>query len=103
VVADERGTVAFLDGPAGPPLGVGRQDCEVQPVVLPPHSLLVTYTDGLIETRGTDFDQGMRRLAQALRHPGRPRDQICDDLLAHVVPDAADDDVSVLLTRTLPR
>ncbi|KUL47126.1 protein phosphatase [Streptomyces regalis] len=103
VIADERGTVAFLDGPAGPPLGVGRQDREVQRVFLPPHSLLVTYTDGLIETRGTDLDQGMRRLAEALRHPGHPLEEICDDLLAHVMPQVADDDVAVLLARALPR
>jgi PAS domain S-box-containing protein len=103
VVADERGAVAFLDGPAGPPLGVGGQGCDVQQVVLPPHSLLVTYTDGLIETRGTDLDQGMRRLAQALRHPGHPLEEVCDDLLAHVMPEVADDDVAVLLARALPR
>ncbi|MET9827937.1 SpoIIE family protein phosphatase [Streptomyces sp. NPDC006385] len=103
VVADERGSVAFLGGAAGPPLGVGRQDWEVQRLVLPPRSLLVTYTDGLIETRGTDLDQGMRRLAQALRHPGRPLEQVCDDLLAHVLTGVADDDVAVLLARALPR
>ncbi|MDF3147971.1 GAF domain-containing SpoIIE family protein phosphatase, partial [Streptomyces sp. T21Q-yed] len=103
VIADERGTVAFLDGAAGPPLGVGRQDREVQRVLLPPRSLLVTYTDGLIETRGTDLDQGMRRLAQALRHCGRPLEEICDELMAHVMPEAADDDVAVLLARALPR
>ncbi|MDO0917351.1 SpoIIE family protein phosphatase [Streptomyces sp. DT2A-34] len=104
VIADGRGTVAFLDGPTGPPLGVGRQDREIQRVPLPPHSLLVTYTDGLIETRGTDLDQGMQRLAQALRRrPGRPLEEVCDDLLAHVMPEVADDDVAVLLARALPR
>ncbi|WP_031479824.1 SpoIIE family protein phosphatase [Streptomyces bicolor] len=103
VVADERGTVVFLDGPAGPPLGVGGQGCEVQQMILPPRSLLVIYTDGLIETRGTDLDEGMRRLAQALRHPGRPLEEVCDDLLAHVMPEVADDDVAVLLARALPR
>ncbi|WP_187284625.1 SpoIIE family protein phosphatase [Streptomyces sp. uw30] len=103
VVADERGTVAFLDGPAGPPLGVGGQVGEVQEILLAPHSLLVIYTDGLIETRGTDLDQGMRRLARALRHPGQPLDQVCDDLLAHVMPEVADDDVALLLARALPR
>lgn len=102
VIADERGTVAFLDGPAGPPLGVGRLGREVQRVLLPPHSLLVAYTDGLIETRGTDLDQGMHRLAQALRHPGRHLEEICDHLMAHVMPEVADDDVAVLLARALP-
>ncbi|MFG1665805.1 SpoIIE family protein phosphatase [Streptomyces sp. Y7] len=103
VVADARGTVAFLDGPAGPPLGVGGQGGEVQEVVLAPRSLLVIYTDGLIEARGTDLDQGMRRLARELRHPGHPLDRLCDDLLAHLMPEVADDDVAVLLARALPR
>lgn len=70
---------------------------------LAPHSLLVIYTDGLIETRGTDLDEGMRRLARALRHPGQPLDQVCDGLLAHVMPEVADDDVALLLARALPR
>ncbi|QOV33822.1 SpoIIE family protein phosphatase [Streptomyces ferrugineus] len=103
MIADGRGTIAFLDGPPGPPLGLGGQDCEVQRMVLPPRSLLVAYTDGLIETRGTDLDQGMRRLAQALRHPGHPLEEICDELLAHVMPETADDDVAVLLARAQPR
>ncbi|MFB6644165.1 SpoIIE family protein phosphatase [Streptomyces chartreusis] len=103
VVADALGAVAFLDGPAGPPLGVGGQDGEMQEVVLAPHSLLVIYTDGLIEARGTDLDQGMLRLARELRHPEHPLDRVCDDLLAHLMPEVADDDVAVLLARALPR
>lgn len=103
MIADARGEVAFLEGAAGPPLGVGRRDWEVQRVVLTPGSLLVTYTDGLIETRGTDLDQGMRRLARALRQPGRPLDRICDGLLAHVMPEVAHDDEAVLLARPLSR
>ncbi|MFE4577255.1 SpoIIE family protein phosphatase [Streptomyces chartreusis] len=103
VVADALGAVAFLDGPAGPPLGVGGQDGELQEVVLAPHSLLVIYTDGLIEARGTDLDQGMLRLARELRHPEHPLDRVCDDLLAHLMPEVADDDVAVLLARALPR
>lgn len=102
VVADERGAVTFLDGPAGPPLGVGGQDFQVQPVFLPPRSLLVIYTDGLIEARGTDLDQGMRHLAKALRHLDRPLEEICDDLLAQVMPAVAHDDVALLLARALP-
>ncbi|CAM5233109.1 SpoIIE family protein phosphatase [Streptomyces chartreusis] len=103
VVADAHGAVTFLDGPAGPPLGVGGQDGELQEVVLAPHSLLVIYTDGLIEARGTDLDQGMLRLARELRHPEHPLDRVCDDLLAHLMPEVADDDVALLLARALPR
>ncbi|MFE2629718.1 SpoIIE family protein phosphatase, partial [Streptomyces sp. NPDC059374] len=102
LVAD-RGTVAFLDGLAGPPLGVGRQDWRVQHLRLEPRSLLLAYTDGLIETRGTDLEQGMGRLARVVRDPGRPLERICDDLLADLVPGTADDDVAVLLARALPR
>ncbi|MFK4870073.1 SpoIIE family protein phosphatase [Streptomyces sp. CSMPJR101] len=103
LVADRRGAVAFLDGAAGPPLGVGRQDWHVRHLNLEPGSLLLTYTDGLIESRGTDLEQGMHRLARAVHDPGLPLERICDDLLADLVPGAADDDVAVLLARALPR
>ena len=103
LVVDRRGTVAFLDGAAGPPLGVGRQDWHVRHLNLEPGSLLLTYTDGLIESRGTDLEQGMHRLARAVHDPGLPLERICDDLLADLVPGAADDDVAVLLARALPR
>ncbi|MFF2191651.1 SpoIIE family protein phosphatase [Streptomyces sp. NPDC058157] len=98
VAAD--GTVAFLQGPPGTPLGTGGQDFRTETVRLPPGSLLALYTDGLIEARDRDLDEGMDRLARALRRPARPLEELCDGILTRLLPTAPQDDVAVLLART---
>ncbi|MFJ1807001.1 MULTISPECIES: SpoIIE family protein phosphatase [unclassified Streptomyces] len=93
------GALAFLDGSPGTPLGTGGQQFRTEEVPLPPGSLLVLYTDGLIEARGRDLDQGLDRLARALRSPGRPLAVLCDDVLAQMLPHPAQDDVAILMAR----
>lgn len=100
VTAD--GAVAFLDGPPGTPLGTGGREFRTEEVRLAPGSLLVLYTDGLIESRDRDLDEGMAGLADALRGAGEPLEALCDTILARLLPDAPQDDVAVLLARTLP-
>ncbi|GHE25119.1 PAS domain S-box protein [Streptomyces vinaceus] len=95
------GEVTFLDGPPGTPLGTGGQEFRTEEVALPPGSLLVLYTDGLIESRDRDLDQGMAELGRALREAGQPLDALCDDILARLLPEAPQDDVAVLLARTV--
>ncbi|UQX03831.1 SpoIIE family protein phosphatase [Streptomyces sp. RerS4] len=99
-VAGADGTVSFLQGPPGTPLGTGGHDFRTEEVPLPPGSLLALYTDGLIESRDRDLDEGMARLAHALRQPARPLEELCEGVLARLLPDAAQDDVAVLLART---
>ncbi|WP_370410208.1 SpoIIE family protein phosphatase [Streptomyces fradiae] len=94
------GTVTFLDGPPGTPLGTGAHEFGTQEVTLPAGGLLVLYTDGLIEARDRDLDQGMARVAAALRAMDRPLDAVCDELLAGLPEGPAQDDVAVLLART---
>ncbi|RSS82269.1 SpoIIE family protein phosphatase [Streptomyces sp. WAC06614] len=101
-VVSADGRVTFLDGPAGPPLGTGGREFHAEEVPLPPGSLLALYTDGLIEARDRDLDQGMRLLAGALRRLHRPLEEICDGILAQLLPDPAQDDVAVLLARPRP-
>ncbi|MFD3540587.1 SpoIIE family protein phosphatase [Streptomyces sp. NPDC058662] len=102
-VATADGTITFLDGPPGTPLGTGGQDFRTEEVPLPPGSLLVLYTDGLIEARDRDLDQGMDELARALHGADQPLEQLCDGILEHLLPCAPQDDVAVLLARTRPR
>ncbi|MGW5422810.1 SpoIIE family protein phosphatase [Streptomyces sp. NPDC003943] len=97
------GTVTFLDGPPGTPLGTGAHEFGTEEVALPAGGLLVLYTDGLIESRDRDIDQGMARVARALRDMGRPLDELCDDLLAGLPAGPAQDDVAMLLARTTGR
>ncbi|MFF0433620.1 SpoIIE family protein phosphatase [Streptomyces sp. NPDC004327] len=94
------GTVTFLDGPPGTPLGTGGHEFGTEEVALPAGGLLVLYTDGLIESRDRDIDQGMARVARALRGMDRPLDELCDDLLAGLPAGPAQDDVAMLLART---
>ncbi|MGW0752969.1 SpoIIE family protein phosphatase [Streptomyces sp. NPDC002587] len=93
------GTITFLDGPPGTPLGTGGRDFRTEEVLLPPGSLLVLYTDGLIEARDRDLDQGMDQLARALSGASQPLEELCDGILEQLLPDAPQDDVAVLLAR----
>ncbi|MFF4579478.1 SpoIIE family protein phosphatase [Streptomyces sp. NPDC001373] len=99
VVAPD-GTVTFLRGPSGTPLGTGGRAFRTETVPLPPGSLLALYTDGLIEARDRDLDEGMERLARALGRPARPLEELCDGILTRLLPSAPQDDVAVLLART---
>lgn len=93
------GSLAFLDGSPGTPLGTGGQQFRTEEVPLPPGSLLVLYTDGLIEARDADLDHGLGRLADALRSPGQPLAALCDIVLEQMLPQPAQDDVAVLMAR----
>ena len=57
--------VSSLPVETGPPLGVGRR-WEERTTQLPPDAVLLLYTDGLVETRTWDIDEGVRRLADLL-------------------------------------
>lgn len=66
---------------------------------IPPGSLLVVYTDGLVERRDRDIDAGIAALLDLLRdiHTARPGD-ISTTLTTRLAPHAADD-VAVLAVR----
>ncbi len=70
---------------------------------LAPGETLVLVTDGLVETGRRGIDEGLARVAGALRGlEGLSADALCDRLLTRVLPDRTDDDVAVLAVRVLP-
>ncbi|WP_371618699.1 SpoIIE family protein phosphatase [Streptomyces sp. NBC_00454] len=99
-VVTPAGAVRFLDGPPGTPLGAGGREFRTEEVQLPPGTLLALYTDGLIESRDRDLDEGMAGLAEALKGAQEPLEALCDVILARLLPGAPQDDVAVLLART---
>jgi serine phosphatase RsbU (regulator of sigma subunit) len=94
------GTVRLVDLPPGTPLGVGGARYTTTDLALEPGSLLVLYTDGLIESRGSDIDERLAELTHALTEPSPSLDALCDGLLARLVPASADDDIALLVART---
>ncbi|EFL36457.1 magnesium or manganese-dependent protein phosphatase [Streptomyces viridochromogenes DSM 40736] len=94
------GAARVLELPAGPPLGLGGLPFEAVEVELPPGSLLVLHTDGLIEARGRDIDDGIGLLLRALDRSGPALEDICDAVVRDVLPTRPDDDVALLMART---
>ncbi|MFF0483645.1 SpoIIE family protein phosphatase [Streptomyces sp. NPDC004435] len=99
-VVSPDGSVSFLQGPPGTPLGTGAHDFGTEEFPLPPGGLLALYTDGLIEARDRDLDEGMRQLGRALGRADGPLEEICDAVLGRLLVGPAQDDVALVLART---
>jgi len=73
-----------------------------QSAELPPGSVLLLCTDGLVERRETSLDVGLADLRAALAEEGHlPPGELCDALLARLVPEVSEDDVALLALRVL--
>ncbi|MFD4508097.1 SpoIIE family protein phosphatase [Streptomyces sp. NPDC058457] len=100
-VVDPHGEVTFPDLPTGTPLGVGLGvPFEAVELELPEGSRLALYTDGLIESRDHDIDVGMKRLGDALAHPGRSLEGLCSSVIETVPAQSPCDDAALLVART---
>jgi serine phosphatase RsbU (regulator of sigma subunit) len=92
-----------IDTAIGTPFGVGGVKRETVSVRLPAGAALVVITDGLVERRGEDIDEGVARILDATSGAAGWDAQ---QLLSHIVAVAAaqrmhDDDVTVLVLRRL--
>ncbi|MGW0122652.1 ATP-binding SpoIIE family protein phosphatase [Streptomyces sp. NPDC003327] len=100
LVRDEDGTVRRAEDPTGPPLGTGGWLHASGSIALPPGSTAVLYTDGLVERRREDIDEGVAALARALSGAGGTPQVVCDRLLRALgVTAEHDDDVAVLVVQ----
>lgn len=99
-VVSPDGTAAFADVPAGPLLGLTTLPFETSQTELAEGSRLVLYTDGLVEERGHDIDEGMERLRDALTDGHRTPEQTCAAVLDAVPAARRRDDIALLVART---
>jgi anti-sigma regulatory factor (Ser/Thr protein kinase) len=86
--------------PAGPPLGVGGVPFESVEFEVSPSSLLVLYTDGLVESRTTGMDQGLEQLRAVLSQSSSSLEGVCDSVVRTLLPAGAIDDAALLVART---
>ncbi|MFH8974858.1 SpoIIE family protein phosphatase [Streptomyces sp. NPDC017890] len=101
------GETRFLEGGHGPLIGMSATlrlglDWPDASEELPPESILLLYTDGLVESRDRPIDLGMAKLRHhagvlARRLEGRSIDEYCDELLDRLTPRG--DDVALLALR----
>ncbi|MFI9243672.1 SpoIIE family protein phosphatase [Streptomyces sp. NPDC053086] len=99
-VVDTQGGVVFPDLPLAPPLGVGGHPFEAGELELPADSRLVLFTDGLIENRGRDVDEGLEMLSSTIARADRTPEETCRALVETMLPEHPRDDVALLVART---
>ena len=97
------GTAVLLDGAqsllVGAALGTARDELTVP---IEPGTMLVLYTDGLVEQRGLDPDAGLERLRLAVEAvDGAEACVVVDELLRALDGTTRDDDVALLVVRVL--
>ena len=101
LLARPDGTTEFLDVSPAPPLGIGTGPAKSLTLDIDDGSLLVLYTDGLVEKRTADIDEGLTRLREIFG-PGstdRPLEDLCKATLDGVYSDHQRDDIAVLIAR----
>jgi anti-sigma regulatory factor (Ser/Thr protein kinase) len=103
-VAFPDGRVELLDEGRGLPLGTGLGPKYRQSVVeLPAGSIVVLYSDGLVERRGRSIDEGIDALVSAMREAPKDAEGLLEHVLEAVMGgiDRADD-IAILAARFLP-
>ncbi|HKP91564.1 MAG TPA: GAF domain-containing SpoIIE family protein phosphatase [Thermoleophilaceae bacterium] len=96
------GSAEFVLGGLSTPLGVlANGSRPTARIDLEPGSLLLLYTDGLVERRDASIEVGMRRLAEAAREADRDPELFCEAVVhAMLGSEGPADDVALLAVAT---
>jgi anti-sigma regulatory factor (Ser/Thr protein kinase) len=98
VLREPDGSTTLLPQPSGAPLGVGGVAFESVTLPVRDGSRLLLYTDGLVESREIDLDDGLTLLAATFGREAIALEPLCDQLLAATGRDSGhDDDVALIV------
>ncbi len=98
VLREPDGSTRLLPQPSGAPLGVGGVAFESVTMPVADGSRLLLYTDGLVESREVDLDDGLSLLAGCFGREAIALEPLCDQLLAATGRDVGhDDDVALIV------
>jgi anti-sigma regulatory factor (Ser/Thr protein kinase)/PAS domain-containing protein len=106
VIVTPDGSAGFLEGARSWPLGIDVRDPRpaAASASLPPGSLLVLYTDGLVERRGESIDVGLDRLRRVVaQYWNLPLRRLKNAIFRELVDEsdaAASDDIALVAVRT---
>ncbi|WP_370124531.1 SpoIIE family protein phosphatase [Streptacidiphilus sp. MAP12-33] len=101
VVLTPDGRIDCPEVPVSPPLGVGGHPFETSEIPLPPGSQLLLFSDGLVESRDQDADQGLERLRAGLEgRPGLSPEEVGTAALQAAPGPQPTDDIALLVART---
>ena len=89
----------FLTGRVGRPLGIGGTEYPSSTHTMPAGSLLLAYTDGLVERRTEALDAGLERLRREVSRASGPIDEVISTIVTAMTGDGSEDDVAVLAFR----
>lgn len=101
VLVTPGGELTWLDQARSTPLGSIDSDRTAEHLEsFEPGSVLVAYSDGLIERRDEPIDASLQRLGAAIRELRHlaPAD-LCEQLMAAMANDAPEDDIVILVAR----
>ncbi|MCX0272388.1 SpoIIE family protein phosphatase [Nocardia zapadnayensis] len=105
ILADVDKTGRMLEGGRSVPLATFETPRRPEATTpLPPGSTLVLFTDGLVERRGEDIDEGFTKIATILADTAEklPR-QVADSVLSALRPEGGyDDDIAMVVYRQPP-
>ncbi|MFF2819325.1 SpoIIE family protein phosphatase [Kitasatospora cineracea] len=102
VVSERDGQARLVTPPPGAPLGVGGVPFESVRFPLRTDGLLVLYTDGLVERRGQDLDEGLELLRETVTHRQPTLERGCDAVLGALGATMGQDDVAVIMAHSGP-
>lgn len=98
LVREADGTVHRAEEPTGPPLGTGGWLHTSGSVPFGEGASAVLYTDGLVERRDADIDDGVARLERAFSGSSGTPDVVCDRLQRALgITAEHDDDLAILV------
>ncbi|MBG0832815.1 SpoIIE family protein phosphatase [Planomonospora sp. ID67723] len=93
------GETELVEMPSGLPLGIGDAPAETVELTLPPGAVLAFYTDGLVESRDRDIDEGIDALRGLLAERNDDLEEVCDRTIGAQRPGHERDDIALLLAR----
>ncbi|WP_405851187.1 SpoIIE family protein phosphatase [Streptomyces sp. NBC_00090] len=99
LVREPDGTVRIVDDVLGVPLGVGGFPFGTLEIELQEGDTLALYTDGLVEARGKDIDDGIAALRAQLAGVTDTLEEMADGVLARLLPAGPTDDTVLVLAQ----